>query len=235
MARALRLPARPPERNPGAGARRWVPARRGAKRRRQAKNEPGGEEREMELEKIEAGFRLVLEGLGLDPRHVHLRDTPRRAAEAWLEEICSGLRRKDFSASCYPVEEGFPPGMVALREIPVKSVCAHHLLPFTGQATVAYLPGAMFCGLSTLSRVVDHYARRPQLQENLTGEIARHLDEWLHPKGVGVVIRATHHCMEMRGVNHGGEVTTSSLLGAFRDDPALHAEFLAVLREEQGR
>lgn len=182
----------------------------------------------MDADKIEAGFRLILEGLELNSAHPHLKETPQRAAEAWARELCAGLWETDFAVAAYPVEEGTPPGLIMLQDIPVKSLCAHHLLPFVGRATVAYLPDASFCGLSTLSRVVDHFARRPQLQETLTAEIARFLEEQLQPRGVGVLVRATHQCMEMRGVNHGGQMTTTTLLGAFRDDPALHAEFLAV-------
>ena len=182
----------------------------------------------MDLAKLEAGFRLVLEGLEVDRTHPQLRDTPRRTAEAWYEEICSGLRETDFSLDVFPVEEGYQTGMVALNRIPVKSICAHHLLPFNGEATVAYLPQANICGLSHLSRVVNHFARRPQLQENLTHEIAHFLEGQLEPLGVGVIVQASHSCMELRGVNHPGVMTTTTLLGAFRNDAALRAEFMAL-------
>jgi GTP cyclohydrolase I len=182
----------------------------------------------MDLAKLEAGFRMVLEGLGVDLLHPQLRDTPRRTAEAWYEEICAGLREPEFSLEVFPVEEGYQTGMVALNRIPVKSLCAHHLLPFNGEATVAYLPGETLCGLSKLSRVVNHFARRPQLQEHLTHEIAHCLHSQLAPRGVGVIVQASHSCMELRGVNHPGVMTTSTLLGAFRDDPALRAEFMAL-------
>jgi GTP cyclohydrolase I len=119
-------------------------------------------------------------------------------------------------------------GMVALNRIPVKSICAHHLLPFNGEATVAYLPKASICGLSKLSRVVNHFARRPQLQEHLTAEIAQFLQSQLDPQGVGVIVQASHSCMELRGVNHPGVMTTTTMLGAFRTDAAVRGEFLAL-------
>ncbi len=188
----------------------------------------------MDIEKIEAGFRQVMEGLGLDLNEPHFRDSPRRSAEAWRDELCAGLREPAPSLEIYPFEEGTEPGMIAVRHIPVKSLCAHHLLPFMGQATVAYLPGAGFCALSHLSKVVNHFARRPQLQENLTYEIARFLQHGLQPRGVGVIVTASHYCMEMRGVNHPGEMTTSSLLGAFQHDPAVHAEFMVHAAAAEG-
>lgn len=182
----------------------------------------------MDVDKLEAGFRLVLEGLGVDMTHPQLRDTPRRTAEAWHEEICAGLRNPGFSLDVFPVEEGYETGMVALNRIPVKSICAHHLLPFNGEATVAYIPRENICGLSSLSRAVNHFARRPQLQENLTHEIAQFLEGQLDPLGVGVIVHASHSCMELRGVNHPGVMTTTTLLGAFRTDARTRAEFMAL-------
>ena len=183
----------------------------------------------MDLKKLEAGFRLVLEGLGIDMAHPQLRETPRRTAEAWYEEICAGLRDPDFSMDVFPAEEGYETGMVALNRIPVKSICAHHLLPFNGEATVAYLPRTNLCGLSNLSKAVNHFARRPQLQENLTHEIAQFLETQLNPLGVGVTVSASHSCMELRGVNHPGVMTTTTLLGAFRTDARTRAEFMALV------
>jgi GTP cyclohydrolase I len=182
----------------------------------------------MDLTKMEAGFRLVLEGLGVDGDHPQLLDTPARTAKAWVEELCAGYGEPAVEMEVFPVEEGSQGGLVALSRIPVKSVCAHHLLPFQGEATVAYIPGDHICGLSRLSRVVNHFARRLQMQETLTHQIARYLEENLQPIGVGVVIRAEHFCMQLRGVNHPGIMTTSSMLGALQDDPTLRAEFLAV-------
>ena len=182
----------------------------------------------MDVDKLEAGFRQVLEALGVDLEHPHLKDTPRRTAQAWYEDLCAGLREGELSLQVFPVEEGYQTGLVALQRIPVKSLCAHHLLPFTGEATVAYLSEEFICGLSDLSRVVDHFARRPQLQEFLTHEVAHYLAKRLAPQGVGVMIQASHACMELRGVNHPGLMTTTAFLGAFQTDPALRAEFLAL-------
>ncbi len=188
----------------------------------------------MDRAKLEEGFRKVLEGLGVDPAHPHLRDTPRRTAEAWFEEICAGLRDEDFALDVFSVEEGYQTGVVALNHIPVKSLCAHHLLPFNGEATVAYIPRDHICGLSKLSRVVNHFARRPQLQEHLTHEIAQFLEQELRPLGVAVLVQASHACMELRGVNHPGTMTTTTLLGRFRDDPATRAEFFALAPRPNG-
>jgi len=184
----------------------------------------------MDRDKIEQGFRLVMEGLGLDMSEPHLRDSPRRTAEAWTEELCAGLKEPPVAVQRYPLEEGQHAGMILLRDIPVKSVCAHHLLPFVGQASVGYIPEQSFCGLSDLSRVVAHFARRPQLQELLTDQVARALFEAIAPRGLGVVVQASHSCMELRGVNHSGLVTTRTLLGSFLTDPADRAEFLALTR-----
>lgn len=188
----------------------------------------------MDQEKIAKGFRLVLEGLGLDMNDPHLKETPARTALAWTEEICKGLQEKNFTLEKFPLEENESmlkgnSALVALGEIPVKSLCAHHLLPFIGEAWVAYLPDGEFCGLSALSRVVDHHARRPQMQEILTQEIAHTLNDSLKPKGVAVLVKASHYCMGLRGVNHEGTMATSVFLGDFRDDAAMRAEFLALV------
>jgi GTP cyclohydrolase I len=182
----------------------------------------------MDLNKIEEGFRLVLSGLGLDLENPHLRDSPARIAKAWYDELCSGLNDPDFEIRVFPVQEGYEPSMIVLQAIPVKSICAHHLLPFVGHATVAYIPDHHLVGLSKLSRVVDHFARKPQVQEHLTNEIAHFLCQNLQPQGIGVIVKATHLCMEMRGVKHPGMVTTSTLLGSFLHDATVRAEFMAL-------
>jgi GTP cyclohydrolase I len=118
---------------------------------------------------------------------------------------------------------------VLARNIPMRSICEHHLLPFTGVAHVGYLPGERILGLSKLARVVVHFASRPQVQERLTKQIAGWLDEQLRPKGVGVIIEAEHSCMTLRGVQSAGSTTvTSALLGALRADPRSRQEFLAL-------
>ena len=182
----------------------------------------------MNREKIEAGFRMVLEGLGVNPDHPLFRETSARTAESWAGELCAGLDAPGVDLEAMALEEGAQPGLVALNRIPVRSICAHHLLPFIGEATVGYVPGGLICGLSKLSRVVDHFARRPQLQENLTQQVARFLEAGLDAAGTAVMIRAEHCCMKMRGVNHSGTMTTTMMLGQLKSDPALRAEFMAL-------
>jgi len=182
----------------------------------------------MNSKKVQEGFQLLLEGLGADLKDSHFKDTPQRAAKAWVEEICSGMGEPDFSLTTFEITENYEPTMVVLQHIPVKSICAHHLLPFVGEATVAYIPNKLLCGLSKLSRVVEHFARRPQVQEYLTHDIANFLKLHLKPQGVGVIIKASHMCMEMRGVNHKGIMTTSALSGRFMKNPTVRSEFMAL-------
>ena len=183
---------------------------------------------EQNMEQLERAFELLIEGLGLDHSDSHLQDTPRRAAEAWAKELCAGLNGPQFRLTTFPVESEADSSMVVLQQIPVKSICAHHLLPILGWATVAYVPNGQLCGLSKLSRVVDHFARRPQVQERLTNQIADFLQTGLHPQGVAVQVKASHMCMELRGVNHTGLMTTSTLRGVFREDTTLREEFMQL-------
>ena len=178
--------------------------------------------------KVRQGFQLLLEGLGVDIENEHFRDTAQRSAKAWIEELCSGLGEKKFSLTTFPVGKNYESSMVVLQHIPVRSVCAHHLLPFYGEATVAYIPDERLCGLSKLSRIVDYFSRRPQVQEELTSEITNFICEQLSPQGAGVIIKATHMCMSMRGVNHEGVMTTSSLKGSFLSEGNVRAEFMAL-------
>ena len=182
----------------------------------------------MDYHKVKAGFTMVLEGLGVDHNDPHFRDSPERIARAWSDELCTGLKKEQFHLTTFPMTKDDQPSMIVLQHIPVKSLCAHHLLPFIGEATVAYIPNKLLCGLSKLSRTVDFFARKPQVQEHLTSDIATYLQETLHPQGVGVIIKASHLCMEMRGVNHSGLMTTSTLLGGFLKDGTVRAEFMAL-------
>ena len=181
----------------------------------------------MNQDKMERGFRLLLEGLGFNPQEEAWAGSARRAASAWHDDLCAGLASGIPPLELMPLPMDFDNGLVRLDGIPVKSLCAHHLLPFHGSASIAYVPEKSLCGLSNLSKVLNHFARQPQFQEHLTGAVARHLMETLAPKGVGVRLQASHYCMTLRGVNHPGVLTTHSLLGCFRDDPLLRAEFLA--------
>src|SRR5690606_1788365 len=145
-------------------------------------------------------------------------------ARAWAEM----LTPREFTATTFPNDEGYDE-LVLARDIPFRSVCEHHLLPFVGTACVAYLPGERILGLSKLARIVEHFACRPQTQERLTRQVALWLQEQLDPKAVGVVLRAEHSCMTLRGVQATGSSTvTSSLLGGLREDPRSRAEFLAL-------
>ena len=182
----------------------------------------------MDFNKVKDGFSLVLEGLGVDQSSPHFKNSPERIAKAWTEELCTGLGKETFNVTTFPMTKNDQPGMIVLQHIPVKSLCAHHLLPFIGKATVAYIPNELLCGLSKLSRIVDFFARKPQVQEHLTSEIALYLKKTLSPQGVGVIIKASHLCMEMRGVNHSGLMTTSALTGIFLKDGTSRAELMAL-------
>ncbi len=189
----------------------------------------------MNKDKVEDGIRMMLEGLGIDLNDIHFRETPKRAMRAWTSELCSGLGDKSFELTTFAIDHDYEPSMVVLQHIPVKSVCAHHLLPFVGEATVAYIPNNLLCGLSKLARVVDYFSRRPQVQEKLTHDIANYLRTQLDPQGVGVIIKANHMCMQMRGVNHDGTMTTSSLKGTFIKEGPVRAEFMSLAQSHTMR
>ena len=185
----------------------------------------------MDSEKIEAGVRLILEGVGEDLTREGLLDTPRRVA-AMYEEIFAGLSQDAGSHLCVTFGEGHQE-MVLVRDIPLYSVCEHHLLPFAGKAHVAYIPGVdgRICGLSKLARVVDVFAKRPQVQERLTSQIAETIVEHLKPQGVIVVIEAEHLCMSMRGVEKPGAITTTSAVrGIFRTNAPTRAEAMSLIK-----
>jgi len=185
----------------------------------------------MDTAKIEQGVRLILEGVGEDPAREGLLDTPRRVA-AMYEEIFAGLGQDAAQHFCVTFNEGHQE-MVLIRDIPLYSVCEHHLLPFLGRAHVAYIPGksGRICGLSKLARVVDIFAKRPQVQERLTSQIADTIVEHLQPQGVIVVIEAEHLCMSMRGVQKPGAVTTTSAVrGIFERNIATRAEAMSLIK-----
>ena len=178
----------------------------------------------IDLERAEDAAHELLLALGEDPQRDGLRDTPRRIAKAYAEL----LSPQPFNPTTFPNDEGYDELVIA-RGIQLSSLCEHHLLPFHGVAHVGYLPGDRIIGLSKLGRVVDLFARRLQVQERLTSEIAGWIDKHLDPKGVGVVIEAEHMCMSLRGVQKPGTLTaTSALRGLVRDDPRTRQEFLAL-------
>src|SRR5215475_8216381 len=178
-----------------------------------------------DLDAAELAAAAFLEALGVDLDAEGLAETPGRMARAYAEL----LTPRDFLPTSFPNDEGYDE-LVLARSIPMQSVCEHHLLPFTGVAHVGYLPGHRILGLSKLARVVEHFARRPQVQERLTKQIADWLDQSLEPAGVGVVIEAEHQCMTLRGVRAAGSRTiTSTLLGTLRHDPRSRAEFFELV------
>jgi GTP cyclohydrolase I len=175
----------------------------------------------------EAAAASLLRALGMDVEDPTLARTPRRIAHAYAEL----LTPREFDLTTFPNDEGYDE-LVLARNIPFTSVCEHHLLPFTGTAAVGYLPGRRILGLSKLARVVDMFARRPQVQERMTKQVAGWLDEQLQARGVGVVLRAEHTCMTLRGVAaRGAETVTSALSGLVRTDERTRAEFLALARD----
>jgi GTP cyclohydrolase I len=185
----------------------------------------GGGIANIDVEGAAEAARTFLEALGVDCDRPGTVDSPLRMARAYAEL----LTPRPFHLTTFPNDEQYDE-MVVVRSIPVQSVCEHHLLPFVGVAHVAYIPAEAILGLSKFARVVDHLARRPQVQERLTQEIASHLADSLSPKGVGVVVEAEHTCMTLRGVAAKGTLTrTSAVLGVLRDNPASRAEFFAAL------
>jgi GTP cyclohydrolase I len=180
----------------------------------------------MDYERMESAVAELLDALGVDLTDESLQDTPRRVAAAYSEL----LTPLPFEPTTFPNNEGYDELVVA-RSIPFHSLCEHHLLPFHGVAHVAYLPGARIVGLSKLGRVVESFARRLQVQERMTVQIADWIEEYLEPRGVGVVLEAEHLCMSLRGVQKPGTVTvTSALHGIVRDDARTRQEFLSFTR-----
>jgi GTP cyclohydrolase IA len=185
----------------------------------------GAEERELEFAAL---VRRQLELLGEDPDRAGLLKTPERVAKS-LQFLTKGYGQDAAAVIGDALFEQTHESMVMVRDIELYSLCEHHLLPFFGRAHVAYIPNGRIVGLSKMARVVDVFARRLQVQERLTEQVARALDTVLHPRGVGVVIEAQHLCMMMRGVEKQNSRTiTSALLGSFRDDAKTRDEFLRL-------
>ena len=186
---------------------------------------------DFDLSKIEAGVRLILEGIGEDPDRPGLQGTPRRVALMY-EEICAGLHT-DSRQFLHVIPAETHDEMVIVKDIPLNSICEHHLLPFTGVAHIAYIPRqGRIVGLSKLARVADMMARKPNIQERLTTEIADLLYDELRATGVMVVIEAEHMCMEMRGVKKPGSKTiTSALRGGFLSDQRTRAEAMSLIKK----
>jgi GTP cyclohydrolase I len=190
----------------------------------------------VDIERVEKAVREILLGIGEDPDRDGLLRTPRRVAEMYAE-ICSGLH-EDPSRHLVVTFEANHDEMVLVRDIALYSVCEHHLAPFHGRAHVAYIPGddGRITGLSKIARLVDGFAKRPQVQERLTSQIADAIVEVLQPRGAFVMIEAEHLCMSMRGVRKPGTLTlTSAVRGLFKDSAATRAEVMSLIGPSVGR
>ena len=179
--------------------------------------------------RIEAAVREILLAIGEDPDREGLRKTPRRVASAYAE-LFAGMREDPRRHLRVTFDEDHRE-MVVLRDIPFSSTCEHHLLPFTGRAHIGYIPNGRIVGLSKLARMIDGFARRPQVQERMTSEIANAMMEELQASGCGVMIEAVHTCMTIRGVQKpGSTMVTSAMRGGFRTRPETRAEFISIIR-----
>ncbi len=182
----------------------------------------------IDLPRLEKAVTEMLKAVGEDPEREGLKDTPGRVARMYTELLAGAARdpkehlKSVFSERCDEV--------VLLRDIPFYSICEHHMMPFIGKAHVAYLPDEKVLGVSKLARIVDCFARRMQVQERLTAQIADFLTENLKPQGVAVVLEASHSCMTIRGIRKpGSTMVTSALRGAFKKDPRSRAEVLSLM------
>jgi GTP cyclohydrolase I len=186
--------------------------------------------KEVNLERIAQGVRLILEGIGEDSTRPGLLQTPERVAEMYAE-LTVGMR-EDPREHVVPLPGEKHDEMVIVKDIQIASVCEHHLAPFVGRCHIAYIPkDGRIVGLSKLARLAETFARRLQVQERLTSQIANTLYEGLKPLGVMVVIEAEHTCMTLRGVKKPGAITiTSTVLGGFRKDPRTRAEAMALIK-----
>lgn len=186
--------------------------------------------RKIDCDKIAEGVRLMLEGMGEDPDRDGLQKTPERVADFYIE-LTEGMWQ-DANTHVVPLPGDSHDEMVLVKDISIASVCEHHLAPFVGKCHIAYIPkGGRIVGLSKLARVAEIYARRLQVQERLTQQIAKTLFDELQPIGVMVVIEAEHTCMTLRGVKKPGAMTiTSAVLGGFRSDPRTRAEAMALIK-----
>jgi GTP cyclohydrolase I len=186
-------------------------------------------------EEAEQAVRTLLLWVGEDPGREGLRGTPRRVARAF-EDWCSGYAEDPvaFLRRTFEEVDGYDE-MIVLRDIPFESHCEHHIAPIIGKAHVGYLPDGKVVGISKLARVVNAFARRLQVQESMTAQIAHCIQDVLKPLGVGVIIEAEHQCMTTRGVHkHGVSMITSQLLGQFRSDPRTRSEFMSIVGAQAG-
>ncbi len=186
-------------------------------------------------EQAEQAIRTLLRWAGDNPTREGLLDTPKRVAKAYREWFCGYEEDPvELLARSFEETEGYDE-MVLLRDIRLESTCEHHMAPILGKVHVAYLPSGRVVGISKLARVVEAYAKRLQIQEKMTAQIANTINDVLKPKGVAVVVEAAHQCMTTRGVHKPGvTMVTSRMLGAFRDDPSTRREVLAMIAAPRG-
>ena len=190
------------------------------------------QENKVDLEKIEQAVRQILTAVGEDVDREGLSDTPTRVAKMYTE-LLAGMHHDPKEHLTSVFHESYDE-IVLLRDIPFYSICEHHLMPFIGKAHIAYLPDGKVLGISKLARVIDCFARRPQVQERLTVQVADFLMENLKPKGAAVVIEASHSCMTIRGIRKpGSTMVTSALRGIFKSDQRSRAEVLSLMHVEK--
>ena len=190
----------------------------------------GSNETVISQSEIEEAFRTVFRWIGEDPDRDGLRETPGRLARAYQEYFSGyGQDPERILAKTFEETDGYDE-MIVLRGVPFESHCEHHIAPIIGRAWIAYVPDRRVVGISKLARVVEAYAKRLQIQERLTAQIANTINQVLKPQGVGVVIKAAHHCMSSRGVRmHGTDLVTSRMLGCFRDNPMTRQELMSMV------
>lgn len=184
----------------------------------------------MDKEQIARAMVEIIQAVGEDPNREGLADTPRRVADMY-DEVFSGLSLDPLDELAVGFEEDHRE-MVILKDIPFYSLCEHHFLPFYGVAHVGYIPNGRVVGISKIARVVEIFAKRPQLQERLTTRIADTINTGLEPQGVATVVKAEHLCMTMRGIKKpGANITTSAMRGRFQESQPTRAEFLSLIQE----
>lgn len=183
-----------------------------------------------DMSDLEKNYRAIITEIGENPEREGLVDTPKRAAKA-MKYLCRGYEQTLEEVVGGAIFTSDSNEMVLVKDIELYSLCEHHILPFIGKVHVAYMPNGKVLGLSKIARIVDMYARRLQIQESLTSEIAKAIQQVTNANGVAVVIEAKHMCMMMRGVEkQNSHMVTSAMLGAFRSNPATRAEFLSLIK-----
>jgi len=193
---------------------------------------PRNKEEEL-IGRISGHIRAIMDMLRMDTDEANYSETPDRVAKMYLEMFHGLFEGAEPKITTFPNDEGYD-HMVIEREIPFYSMCAHHFVPFYGHAHIGYIPNDEIVGLSKLPRVLEFYAKRPQLQERLTRQIAEYLWARLNPRGVMIVIEARHLCVEMRGVKKPGAMTTTSAIRGCFSDRKVREEFLALIRRPAG-